>query len=669
MLRSLASALSGALVLALALGAAPAGAAATVSWSSPQAIPSGGEPTAVACPSESVCVAINHAGDAFATTDPMAPVPSWSVAPVEAGEAPLNAVSCAPGGPCAAVDGHGNVFVSSAPGSSSWSRTPLKGAPVLTGVSCASASLCVAVDEAGDVWTSTSPGSGTWTATELGEGHKWKAVSCASATVCVAVDAEGEVSSSSNPSGGEGDWHTQAVAGDLLAVSCSSAALCVAVNATGGALASGDPAATTPSWTLTPIDGGERMTGVSCTSLGLCVAVDGAGRALASANAGAAVPSWSQPAGIDPHVLAGVSCLADGFCMALDAAGGSLSGRVPAPAVTTLAPMQVTSASAILAGVVETNDAILTACTFEVGPGGVGGAFSHSIPCSAAPGSINGSEDVSAPLAGLAPNTIYHYRLAAVNATGATVGAEVAFTTAVSSQVALVVPHPSITGTPAVGQHLTCHAGTPTGAAARLTYAWVRDLIPIPNTGASTYTAKGQDSGHHLQCQVTATDGGGSATARSAFVTIPAGGAPVSAGETSVGRATFRGGRVSVPIFCSPHASGGCHVGVRLAVIETLRGGRVVAVAARAHGASSALRHVTVTLASSRAHVAPGARTTVSTSVGSTARRLLAADRRFTAYLYVRGTVIGVIESQLARELVTLSASSAHVAIHADRQR
>jgi hypothetical protein len=350
--------------------------------------------------------------------------------------------------------------------------------------------------------------------------------------------------------------------------------------------------------------------------------------------------------------------------VALDTAGNALSGRVPAPAVTTLAPAQVTSASAVLVGVVEPNYAVLGACDFELGAGAVGAAYTLLVPCSVAPSSIAGREEVSAPVAGLAPNTIYHYRMTASSPQGNGVGEGVAFTTAVSPQIALVTPHPSIAGTPAVGQHLSCHPNIPAGAEARLTYAWVRDLIPIPDTNSSAYTVKGQDSGHHLQCQVTATDGGGSVTEKSAFVTIPRGGPPVSAGETQVGGATFKGGKVSVPIACSAHAGGGCEVVLRLAVVETLGGGRLVAVAARAahasHGTAAALRHVTVTLAGARVHLPAGASTTVSATVGSQGRRLLAAKRRFSAYLYVSGTVIGVIQSQLARELVTLSASTRH---------
>jgi hypothetical protein len=129
---------------------------------------------------------------------------------------------------------------------------------------------------------------------------------------------------------------------------------------------------------------------------------------------------------------------------------------------------------------------------------------------------------------------------------------------------------------------------------------------------------------------------------------------------------------VSVPITCSPRASGGCEVSVRLQASETLSGKRVVAVAARAarrvHGSTAALRHVTITLASVRVHIQAGAHANVSAPLSATARRLLAARRRFSAYLYVSGTVIGVLEAQLARQLFTLSATSHSAATHGARR-
>jgi hypothetical protein len=110
-------------------------------------------------------------------------------------------------------------------------------------------------------------------------------------------------------------------------------------------------------------------------------------------------------------------------------------------------------------------------------------------------------------------------------------------------------------------------------------------------------------------------------------------------------------------------------VTLRLVVVETLDGRRIVAVAARAakrvSGHAAGLRHATLTLASARAHLAPGAHATVSAVLVSAARRLLKTRRRFTASVNVAGTVIGVIEAPLAQQLVTLNAPSGHAARHA----
>jgi len=663
------------LIVALAAGAslapAPAGAASSLGWSTPAAFDAVGTPSAVSCASESLCVAVDRKGFAFSTSDPTASHPSWSEAETDHGEA-LTAVSCAPSGLCVAVDGHGHAFANPDPGSNAWSATTIpNGGKALTGISCPTASLCVAVDEEGDVATSTSPASGAWTLASSHPGHHLTAVSCSSQTLCVATDSTGNVLSSVNPTGAAAVWSVQRVdPGELLAVSCWVAGACVAIDDAGNALASADPAAPAATWSETPIDG-EHLTGVSCASSGLCVAVDVRGEARASDDPTAAVPAWSTSSA-DSEPLAGISCLPGGFCIALDTTGSSLAGRAPAPEATTLAPTEVTDASATLAGAVDPNDAVLGACTFEYAAGGAGGSYSQSLPCSVLPAATGGVQDVSAQLTGLSPNTTYHYRIRASSPQGAGTGADESFTTATSSQVALVHPNPSITGTPANGQRLTCHPGLPAGVPAQLTYAWLRDLIPIAGATGSTYAVKGQDTGHHLQCQVTATDGGGSATAKSAFVTIPVGGAPTSAGETAVGTASFKGGKVSVPITCSTLASGGCEVALRLTAVETLSGRHIVAIAARpkhsAQRSAAAVRHLTVTLASVRVHLTPGVHRTVTAALTATARRLLASTRHFTAYLHVSGTVIGVIESQLAQQLVTLSTSPHSASTHAERR-
>jgi len=577
-----------ALTVTLAFGAsfasASAQAAPSLTWSAPVAFDSGGTPSAVSCASESLCVAVDSAGDAFSTSDPTGSNP-FSASPdaIDHGHS-LDAVACAPGGPCVAVDGRGDAFVNLEPGSSKWEEQALpNGGKELTGVSCPTSSLCVAVDAEGDVVTSTNPGSGEWKATSVDPGHHLTAVSCSSPSLCVALDGAGDVLASANPTGGAADWSLRKVDSEekLLAVSCWAAGACVAVDAGGNALASSDPTAAAATWSLTPIDD-ERLAGISCASSGLCVAVDEHGEALASDDPAAPVPDWSASSQRpDSAGLAGVSCLPGGFCMALDTTGHSLGAQVQPPSATTVKPTEVTDAGATLAGVLDPNDAVLGSCSFEYGTGAAGGPNSKSIACAALPAAIGGAQGVSAQLSGLSPNTTYSYRLLASSARGSGVGAYEAFTTPASSQVALVHPNPSITGTPANGQVLTCHAGTPAGSVAQLSYAWLRDLIPIAGADASTYTVKGQDTGHHLQCQVTASDGGGSATAKSAFVTIPVGGAPASAGETAVGTAAFKSGKVSVPITCSTLASGGCAVELRLTAVETLSGHRVTAVAAR----------------------------------------------------------------------------------------
>jgi hypothetical protein len=647
-----------ALVLGASFSSGSAAAAPLLGWSVPTAFDSGNAPSGVSCASESLCVAVDGQGNVLSTPDPTASHPSWNIVAKDEGK-PLDAVSCVQGGLCIAVDDRGDALVGGGSGASAWSPpAPIDGGSPLTGVSCASASLCVAVNERGDVLSSPSPGTGGWSVASVDAGHHLTGVSCPSQSLCVAVDDAGNVLSSADPAGGSGAWHSQKVSpAQLVGVSCWAAGPCLALDSTGDALASSDPSAVNATWSETPIDG-EALTAVTCASSGLCVATDGHGQALASDDAAAPIPAWGASSA-DSAGIAGISCLAGGFCLTVDTGGSFVTARVPTPGAATLTPTSVTDVGASLAGVVDPNDATLGGCSFEYGstlP------YTQSVPCSALPTATGGAQGVSAQLSGLSPNTTYHYRVLAWSPSGTSAGAEETFTTAVSSQVALVHPQPSITGTPAVGQRLTCHPGTPSGTTARLNYEWVRDLIPIPEATATTYTVKGQDSGHHLQCQVTATDGGGSATEKSEFVTIPVGGAPASVGETAVGKAIYKSGKLSVPVVCSGQASGGCGVTVRLAAVETLNGRRVVAVAAgsqrAAHAGISGLRHVTVTLARVRLRIAVGAHRTVTATLNATATRLLASRRHFTAYVYVSGTVIGVIEAQLAQQLITLGASA-----------
>jgi len=636
----------------LTLGPGSAAATPELSWSSPTAFDLGHGPSAVACASEALCVAVDHEGDELTSTDPTAASPSWSLSRLR--ESPVNAVSCAPEGLCAAVDQTGYAIVRPVE-STSWFADNIDGTDNLTGVACPGAGLCVAVDGAGQVLASTNLESGAWPAALIDPEHRaLKGVSCASATRCVAVDSAGDVLWSSDPAGGAAAWHLEKItAEELLGVSCSAAGSCVAVDAAGDAFSSSDP--TGGSWLATAIDA-ERFDAVSCAASGVCVASDARGEALASDEPAAAVPAWAatRPAG---EALTGVACLAGGHCLAVTAGGRSLLARVPAPTVVTLPPTQVSAGEALAAATVDPNDATPTGCRFEYG---TSTAYGRSVPCAALPAAIAGNQGVGAPLEGLSPNTTYHYRLIAVTPAGEATGADVAFTTAVSSSIALAEPHPTIGGTPAIGQRLSCHANlSPSGISAQIHYAWVLDLIPIPGSDSSSYEVSGRDAGHHLQCQVTALDGGGSASAKSAFVTIPIGGVPVSAGETQIGPGSASGDRVTVPVTCSAQAGEGCRLQLRLTVVETLQGRRLLAVSAGGRRAArDSLRRLTVTLARARVTLARGAYSAVVLTLSPPARRLLAARRRLEASLQVSGTVIGVIEGQLSTQTLALLAPS-----------
>lgn len=644
-------------VLLACLAAAPAGAAPALNWSTAR-IPGAAGPTGISCASETLCVAVDEAGNALVSTNPSAGAgATWSREEIDSGKA-LVAVSCASSALCVAVDGVGHVLISTNPGagaSANWSAAGLEGAPALTGVACASSSLCVAVDKAGDAFASTNPSaaaSASWSRAEIDRGHSLSSVSCEPIpgrpdSLCVAVDGAGRALASSEPAGSASTWHPRPLDLNLNLVSVSCAAapadLCVAVDGAGNALASGDPTVEAPTWSWTPIEtplGLGSPTAVACAAAGLCVSVDSGGDAYIGDDPTAAAPSWAF-APIDPGTpLSGVSCVAEGLCAAVDRAGHALITRVPPPAVASGAPGALAETSATLTGTVNANDATLTECRFEYGPSE---AYGRSAPCAAQGIAGATAQAVSTAVSELAANTTYHFRLVAGSASGASISADATFKTPAPPRAQ---PHPSIGGIPARGQRLTCKSGV-SGSGVTLSYAWLRDTQAIAGANGSTYLVSSADVTHHLQCRVSATNAGGSASATSAFVTVPAGGLG-SISETQVGSPRVSGGAVSVPLTCSAQAAGSCTIKLRLTVVETLRGGHPIAVAARRS------QRVTVTIGASTVHLPAGQRRTVTVALNATGRRLLARLHRLAAKLSVSGTVVGAISAPLRSATVTL---------------
>jgi hypothetical protein len=644
------------LLCAAGLTAGPAEAAPALSWSGAVEVDGGHALSAISCPADVLCVAVDGAGRAVLDDHPLTPG-SWSTPFTIDGGRALSSVSCASTTLCVAVDREGRAIVSGDPGAGpdAWQGFAIDGTTALTSISCPSTALCVAVDSQGNVLFSTHPAlaaPSAWSG-PVSIAAALTSVSCASTALCVAVDGKSDALVSSEPTGGSSAWHARSIdpgSGGLAAVSCFLADSCVALDTAGDALASPDAAANIgagagsgATWSATAFDALAEPTAVSCAASGLCVAVDGGGHGFASDDPTAPPPAWPETGIRGATALSGVSCVAEGVCAAVDASGQAFTAVVPAPVATSAPPDEVAHTSAILAGAVNPNDAALAVCRFEYGTSAV---YGSSVPCANAPlGSA--PIPVSAQLTGLTPNTTYYYRLLASTALGTSEGAMESFKTVA---LGLVEPHPSISGTPALGQRLTCKSGVTTTSGVTLAYAWLRDTGAIGGANGSTYTVAAADVSHHLQCRVTATTDEGSKSETSAFVTVPAGGLGTIS-ETTVGAP--RAGRyaVSVPLKCSAQAAGSCTLKLRLTVQETLAGRRVVAVAA-------ATRRVTVTVGASTVRLRAGQQSTATVGLNATGRRLLAHMRRMAVRLSVSGTVVGAISASLKSATVTLSAAA-----------
>jgi hypothetical protein len=94
------------------------------------------------------------------------------------------------------------------------------------------------------------------------------------------------------------------------------------------------------------------------------------------------------------------------------------------PTVLTEGASSVTQTGASLTGTVNANGGPISACSFEYG---TTTAYGFVVPCPALPAS--GEIRLSVAIAGLAASTTYHYRIAAANQGGASVGADQTFTT------------------------------------------------------------------------------------------------------------------------------------------------------------------------------------------------------------------------------------------------
>lgn len=501
-----------------------------------------------------------------------------------------------------------------------WSgAAEVDGGQALSAISCPSLGLCVAVDGAGRALVSTQPGvagAASWSAPFAIDGSTGlTSITCASTSLCVALDGEGHAVLSTHPAVAESaSWSAPYPAGGpagLTSVSCASSTLCAAVDGEGNVAVSTEPAAGASAWHRRLVDPSLGLVAVSCFAPASCVALDSAGNAFASPNAAAAASpgaapgsgaTWSSTAFDVFGAPTAISCAATGLCVAVDSTGYAFASDNPtaAPPAWAASGIDIQPVTA-LRGV---------SCVAE-GPG----------------------------------------LCAAVDARGRVLTTTIPAPAIPPPEAVLVQPHPSIAGTPAPGQPLTCRSGV-SASGVTLAYAWLRDTRVIAGAGgaASAYLVSGADVSHHLQCRVTVTTAAGSVSATSAFVTVPAGGLGTIS-ETLVGAP--RAGRyaVAVPLTCSAQAAGRCTIALRLSVLETLRGSRIVALAA------AGTRRVTLTVGARTLHLSPRQRYIATVALNATGRRLLAHAHRLAVRLSVSGTVVGAISASLTSATLTFGAA------------
>ncbi|MET0557348.1 MAG: hypothetical protein ABW065_01575, partial [Solirubrobacterales bacterium] len=346
---------AGLLALLFLAGAAPARAA---TWSERQL----GEAQlfAMACPTESECVAAGTGNTIVTSTNPTGGAGDWTRVngdldpPPGLAAAPFSQIrglDCPSPSLCVGVSLEGFVYSSHDPtgGGAAWSVADLSpsGPNVhLYDVSCPSAGLCVAVGSKGEIVTSTDPsgGAGSWTVTQLPEPLDLRAVSCPSSSLCVAVGTEGQILSSTDPRGGAAAWSRTQLGGasidrDLLGVSCPSSGLCVTGNSVNAIFTSTDP--TGPASTWAPAQGGGtvQITAVECPSERQCVAIDNNGDVLTSTDPTGGASAWTFE-NLLPFVdevngvftgngIFGVSCPSASLCAVAGARGRIFTSTNP----------------------------------------------------------------------------------------------------------------------------------------------------------------------------------------------------------------------------------------------------------------------------------------------------------------------------------------------------
>jgi hypothetical protein len=200
---------------------------------------------------------------------------------------------------------------------------------------------------------------------------------------------------------------------------------------------------------------------------------------------------------------------------------------------------------------------------------------------------------------------------------------------------------PVVSGTPAVGQTLSCSNGSWTGIGT-LTYAykWLRNGTAIAGANANTYTVQTADQGSGLACVVTATNEieaevtrSVSATSNTVTVPLPLTTSPPAPPRPTVtlsgSKLVASGGVARVPIACTDANCSGTIELTEQEVVKTHKGKKTI------------VKKKTVVLGKASYSLAAGHSATISIHLTATGRAALAKAKHHELAAKVSVSVVG----------------------------
>jgi hypothetical protein len=324
--------------------------ASTVSWHTYRITPARDLAT-VRCPSNSICVALTHAGQVLTTRNAGAAKPRWKVTaglkvmgPEEDSEQRVAYNLSGPSVHLCVTSDLSKIITTTDPTgpASAWHAVDVQPAGLnaegkIDSLTCPSISLCVAgMNE----W-SNEEGGGTslefaTSSNPAGDASAWHVfpgppfvdyltqVACSPGRVCAGGDDGNSVIASTNPTGGTADWsRVTNLSSQLQHTACPSISLCVGADFEGRLAYSTAPAGS--AWHQAKLPRGRYLTTLSCSSTSFCGATGG------DAHHVTGVLTSTRPTRASSYTLRtfsargdrlnAISCRSSSFCVAVGDGG------------------------------------------------------------------------------------------------------------------------------------------------------------------------------------------------------------------------------------------------------------------------------------------------------------------------------------------------------------